>query len=248
MARERTALVTGAGSGIGAATARRLAQEGYLVYCTGRRPERIEAVAREISGQAVACDVTDPSDVAQLASAVGEHLDLLVNNAGAAIGLSVIEQSDPDDWRRMYELNVLGTLRVTSAMLPKLIASGSGTIINVGSTAGHEVYERGGGYTTSKHALALLTQKLRRELLGQPVRVGEVAPGMVKTEEFSVNRFGGDQARADAVYEGVDSPLTAEDIADCIAWVATRPPSVNVDLMIVRPRAQVSQYEVHRTR
>ena len=131
--------------------------------------------------------------------------------------------------------------------LKQLIASGAGTVINVGSTAGHEAYERGGGYVASKQALSALTQILRRELWGEPVRVTEIAPGMVKTEEFSLNRFGGDRERAEAVYTGVDEPLTAEDIADAIAWVATRPPSVNVDLMVVRPRAQISQYEVRRT-
>ena len=188
----RTALVTGASSGIGAATARRLAADGYLVYCTARRIDRLQTLASEIGGEAVACDVTEPADVEGLPQVVGHRLDLLVNNAGGAIGQSAVEQSSSQDWRRMYELNVLGPLRVTQTLLPSLVASEAGTIINVGSTAGHEVYERGGGYTVSKHALASLTQDLRQELLGQPVRVSEIAPGMVKTEEFSVNRFGGD--------------------------------------------------------
>jgi NADP-dependent 3-hydroxy acid dehydrogenase YdfG len=240
------ALVTGASSGIGAATARRLAAEGYLVHCAARRVDRLEAVAIEIDGVALVCDVTKPGDVRDLARAVGQPLDLLVNNAGGAIGQSTVGDSDPDEWRQMFDLNVLGALQVTQALLPALVASGAGTIVNVVSTAGHEAYERGGGYVASKHALASMTQSLRRELLGQPVRVCEIAPGMVKTEEFSLNRFGGDRERADAVYAGVDAPLTVADIADAIAWVATRPASVNVDLMVVRPRAQISQYEVFR--
>lgn len=243
----RTALVTGASSGIGAATARRLASDGYFVYCAARRLDRLKALADEIGGEAVACDVTDADEIHRAAATVGAQLDLLVNNAGGAIGVDTVERANIEDWRRMYELNVLGTLRMTHALLPSLVASGAGTVINVGSTAGHEVYERGGGYVVAKHALSTFTEELRRELFGQPVRVSEVAPGMVKTEEFSLNRLGGDKAEAAAVYAGVQAPLTAEDIAQCIAWVAGRPPSVNVDLMIVRPRAQISQYEVVRT-
>lgn len=246
MSEKPRALVTGASSGIGAATARRLAAEGYLVHCAARRVDRLEAVAIEIDGVALVCDVTKPGDVRDLARAVGQPLDLLVNNAGGAIGQSTVGDSDPDEWRQMFDLNVLGALQVTQALLPALVASGAGTIVNVVSTAGHGAYERGGGYVASKHALASMTQSLRRELLGQPVRVCEIAPGMVKTEEFSLNRFGGDRERADAVYAGVDAPLTVADIADAIAWVATRPASVNVDLMVVRPRAQISQYEVFR--
>ena len=243
----RTAVVTGASSGIGAATARRLAAEGYLVYCAARRVDRREALASEIGGKALACDVTDPADAARVADAVGERLDLLVNNAGGAIGLSTADQSDPDHWRQMFELNLIGTLHMTQALLPRLLASGAGTIINLGSTAGHEVYEKGAGYVAAKHAVATLTQEMRKEMLGQPVRICEIAPGMVKTEEFSVNRFEGDREKAEAVYAGVENPLTAEDVADCIGWIATRPAWVNIDLMVVRPRAQASQYAVHRT-
>jgi len=244
--RRRTALVTGASSGIGAATARRLAQDGYLVYCAARRVDRLEALAVEIHGVALKCDVTNATEVHDIAAAVDPQLDLLVNNAGGAIGLSKVDEFNPEDWRRMYELNVLGALRVTQALLPRLVASGAGTVINVGSTAGHEVYERGGGYVVSKHALSSLTRSLRRELFGQPVRVCEIAPGMVKTEEFSLHRFGGDRAKSEAVYAGVEAPLTAEDVSDAICWIANRPPSVNVDLMVLRPRAQISQYEVDR--
>lgn len=243
----RTALVTGASSGIGEATARRLAEDGFFVYCSARRVDRLKALEAEIGGKAIACDITHDADVETLAESIGSPLDLLVNNAGGAFGVGSVEHSDVEDWRRMYELNVLGTLRVTRNLLPALLASGDGAIVNVGSTAGHEVYEQGGGYVASKHVLATLTQEIRRDLLGKPIRVTEIAPGMVKTEEFSLNRYGGDHQRAEKVYAGVDSPLTAEDVADCISWIASRPSSVNVDLMVVRPRAQVSQYEVHRT-
>jgi NADP-dependent 3-hydroxy acid dehydrogenase YdfG len=244
--RKPTACVTGGSSGIGEVTSRRLAAAGYRVVVAARRGDRLERLATDIGGVAVPCDITNEDDVARLAREVGPSLSLLVNNAGAAFGLSTIEESDPEDWRRMFELNVLGTLRVTTRLLPALEASGDGVIVNIGSTAGHEVYVRGGGYVAAKHALADLTRDLRRDLFGKPVRVVEIAPGMVKTEEFSLNRFGGDAEKAAAVYEGVEAPLTAEDVADCIVWAASRPSHVNIDLMVVRPRAQISQYEVHR--
>ncbi|HWU20811.1 MAG TPA: SDR family NAD(P)-dependent oxidoreductase [Nocardioides sp.] len=241
-----SAVVTGASSGIGAATARRLAAEGYDVICAARRTDRIEALAEEIGGLAVACDVTDGADVARLAEAVGPELNVLVNNAGGAFGLSPVATADADEWRRMYEVNVLGLLLVTRALLPALIASGDGLILNVGSTAGRGVYEGGGGYTAAKHGTKAVTQTLRLELFDQPVRVSEVAPGMVHTEEFALVRFGGDQARADAVYQGVAEPLVAEDVADAIAWIATRPAHVNIDELVIKPRAQAAQHKVHR--
>lgn len=241
-----TAVVTGASSGIGAATARALAQAGYHVFCIARRTERIEALADEIGGTAITCDVTDEVQVAALAEAVGPALDLLLNNAGGAIGTDPVGSSNADDWRRMYEVNVIGTLLVTRALLPALVASGAGTLINLGSTAGHIAYEGGGGYTAAKHGVTVMTETLRLELNGQPVRVTEIAPGMVRTDEFSLNRFGGDQSRADAIYAGVREPLVAEDIADAIAWVATRPQHVNVDLMVLKPLAQAAQHKVHR--
>lgn len=246
--RQRRAVVTGASSGIGAATARALAAEGFEVVCAARRAERIEALAAEIGGVAVACDVTDTESVAALAERVGEPLDVLVNNAGAAFGLQTVADADVDAWQRMYELNVLGTLRVTKTLLPALVASGDGLLVNLGSTAGHEAYEKGGGYTVSKTGVAVMTETLRQELLGQPVRITEVAPGMVKTEEFSLTRFDGDRERAESVYAGVQAPLTADDVADCIRWVASRPPHVNVDLLVVKPRAQASQYKIDRVR
>ena len=240
------AVVTGASSGIGAATARRLAAEGYDVVCAARRTDRIEALAKEIGGRAVACDVTDDADVARLAEVVGPSLNVLVNNAGGAFGLSPVAEADADEWRRMYEVNVVGLMRVTRALLPALIASGDGLILNIGSTAGRGVYEGGAGYTAAKHGTKAVTQTLRLELFDQPVRVSEVAPGMVHTEEFSLVRFGGDQARADAVYNGVAEPLVADDIADAIAWIATRPAHVNIDELVIKPRAQAAQHKVHR--
>jgi NADP-dependent 3-hydroxy acid dehydrogenase YdfG len=241
------AVVTGASSGIGAASARQLARAGYRVVCAARRVERIEALAAEIDGLAVPCDVTDAPQVAALAEAAGPAVSLLVNNAGGAIGLDPVESADPDDWRSMYETNVIGTLQVTRALLPALEASGAGTVLNIGSTAGRIAYEGGGGYTAAKHGVAVMTETLRLELLGRPVRVCEVAPGMVRTEEFALTRFDGDTERADAVYRGVDQPLTADDVADVVAWVATRPQHVNVDLVVVKPIAQASQHKVHRT-
>lgn len=240
------AVVTGASSGIGAATARHLAAEGYEVICAARRADRIEALAEEIAGRAVVCDVTDESDVAGLAEAVGPRLDVLVNNAGGAFGLSPVTEADPEQWRRMYDVNVLGLMLVTRALVPALVASGAGVIVNVGSTAGRVAYEGGAGYTAAKHGTKVVTQTLRLELFDQPVRVCEVAPGMVATEEFSLVRFDGDQAKADAVYAGVPDPLSADDVADAITWVATRPPHVNIDELVIKPRAQAAQHKVHR--
>jgi len=241
-----TAVVTGASSGIGEATARVLAADGHTVFAVARRADRISRLADEIGGVAVPCDITDAEDVARLADRVGDRLDLLVNNAGGAKGLDPVVEGDLDDWRWMYETNVLGTVAVTQALTPALLASGAGTIINVGSTAGRLTYEGGGGYTAAKHALAAVTETLRLELNGLPIRVTVIAPGMVKTEEFSLTRFDGDAERAEAVYAGVDEPLVAEDIARAIAWVAAQPHHVNVDLMVVKPLAQAAQWKVHR--
>lgn len=242
----RLAVVTGASSGIGAATARHLAREGFEVVCAARRADRIEALAAEIGGRAVVCDVTSAESVAGLAAAVGPRLDVLVNNAGGAFGLSPVAEADADEWRRMYDVNVLGLMQVTKALLPALVASGAGVIVNVGSTAGRIAYEGGGGYTAAKHGTKVVTETLRLELFDQPVRVCEVAPGMVRTDEFALTRFGGDQARADAVYAGVAEPLVADDVADAITWVATRPPHVNIDELVIKPRAQAAAHKVHR--
>lgn len=241
-----TAVVTGASSGIGAATARRLAAEGYHVFCAARRIERVEPFAHEIGGTPVRCDVTSPDEVAVLAEQVGPTLDVLVNNAGGAFGSEYVAEADPDDWRAMYEVNVIGLLNVTKALLPKLIASGNGVLVNVGSTAGRIAYEGGAGYTAAKHGTQVVTETLRLELYDQPVRVCEIAPGMVKTDEFAAVRFRGDREKAEQVYAGVAEPLVAEDIADAIAWVVTRPSHVNIDEMVIRPRAQAAQHKVHR--
>lgn len=244
----RTAVVTGASSGIGAATARALAAEGYAVWCSARRSDRIEALAEEIGGTAVTCDVTDPASVAALAEAVGDTLHVLVNNAGGAFGLATVAEADPEDWRRMYDVNVLGLLHVTQALLPALRASGDGLIVNVGSIAGHVAYEGGAGYTAAKHGTQVVTETLRLELVGEPIRVSEISPGMVQTEEFALVRFEGDQERADAVYAGVSAPLVAEDIADAITWIATRPSHVNIDELVIKPRAQAAPHKVARDR
>jgi NADP-dependent 3-hydroxy acid dehydrogenase YdfG len=246
MDQSRTAVVTGASSGIGAATARALAAAGFRVFCAARRAERVERLAGEVGGVAVACDVTDRSSVARLAEAVGGVCHVLVNNAGGAFGSDPVESAEPDDWRAMYEVNVIGTLQVTQALLPALRASGDGLVLNVGSTAGRVAYEGGGGYTAAKHGTQVLSETLRLELCGEPIRVSEIAPGMVRTDEFSLVRFGGDQAKADAVYAGVPDPLVAEDVADAIVWIATRPSHVNVDELVIRPRAQAAQHKVHR--
>lgn len=240
-------MVTGASSGIGAATARRLAAEGFRVVCAARRAERLEQLAAAIGGTAVTCDVTSDDSVAALAAAAGPDVAVLVNDAGLALGADPVEVADLDDWRRMYEVNVLGLVRVTQALLPALRVSGEGVIVNVGSTAGRAAYEGGGGYTTSKHAVKVVNETLRLELVGEPVRICEVAPGMVATDEFSLVRFGGDPERAAAVYAGVQEPLVAEDVADAIVWVATRPAHVNIDELVIRPRAQAAQHKVHRT-
>ncbi|GAA1887822.1 SDR family oxidoreductase [Asanoa iriomotensis] len=246
------AIVTGASSGIGAATARRLATEGFTVVLAARRADRLDELVTQITdagGAAVAvpCDVTSDESVAALAEAVaglGDQVTLLVNNAGGAIGLDPVEHGSVADWQWMYEVNVLGTLRVTKALLPQLEASQAGTIVMVSSTAGFIVYEGGGGYSVAKHGMTAMTGTLRLELAGRPVRVIEVDPGMVRTDEFAKIRFRGDEQRAAAVYEGVEMPLTADDVADCIAWCATRPQHVNIDRLVVRPLAQAAQHKV----
>src|SRR3954470_15403944 len=216
------AVVTGASSGIGEATARRLATEGFEVVCAARRVDRLEALAKEIDGRAVALDVREDTSAAALAEAVPD-CRVLVNNAGGALGVDPIAEANIDDWQWMYDVNVLGVVRVTKALLPALIASGDGHVVFMGSTAGHITYEGGGGYTAAKHGTAAIAETLRLELWDKPVRVTEIAPGMVKTDTFSLSRFRGDAERAESVYAGVRGPLVAEDIADCVAWVVTRP-------------------------
>jgi NADP-dependent 3-hydroxy acid dehydrogenase YdfG len=240
------AVVTGASSGIGAATARRLAAEGYEVVAAARRRDRLDELAAELPAvRPVTLDVTSPESVAALAADL-DDVAVLVNNAGGAIGTETIATADPADWQAMYDTNVLGVLRVTQALLPALERGAGGHIVITGSTAGHLVYEGGGGYTAAKHGAAAIAETLRLELNGKPIRVTEVAPGLVHTEEFSLVRYRGDQAAADRVYEGVPGPLTADDVADCIAFAVTRPPHVNVDLLVVKPLAQAAPHKLVR--
>jgi NADP-dependent 3-hydroxy acid dehydrogenase YdfG len=239
----RVALVTGASSGIGAATVRSLAASGFEVVAAARRLERCEELASEVGGRAMRLDVTDPASVAELAEAIPE-LSVLINNAGGALGLEPVADADEEKWREMYETNVIGVVRVTKALLPALERSGNGHIVVIGSVAGLEVYPGGGGYTAAKHAANAVTRTLRLELLGRPIRVSEVAPGMVRTE-FSLVRFEGDEEKADAVYQGT-TPLTGEDVADAIAYVVTRPPHVDVDYVSIKPTDQATARDVHR--
>lgn len=234
---DRIAVVTGASSGIGAATARRLAADGYHVVLGARRLDRIEELAAEIGGTGRRLDVTDDASVAEFVAGL-DRVEVLVNNAGGAKGLASVAEADLDDWRWMWETNVLGTLRLTKALLPALIASGDGLIITVTSIAALQVYDNGAGYTSAKHAQAVLHRTLRTELLGQPVRLTEIAPGMVETE-FSLVRFEGDAERADAVYQGLE-PLTADDVAEVIGFVCSRPPRVNLDQIVLKPRDQAT--------
>ncbi len=247
----RTAVITGASSGIGAATARQLAAAGHRVVLTARRKDRIEALAAELTAaghEAVAheLDVTDRAAVLAFADQLDGSVDVLVNNAGGALGADPVATADPAEWRTMYEVNVLGVLNLTQALLPRLVQSGDGTVLIVSSTAGLGTYEGGGGYVAAKHGAHVIAETLRLELCGQPVRVVEIAPGMVKTDGFAVTRFRGDEEKAAAVYAGVAEPLTAEDVADTITWAVTRPSHVNIDLLVVRPRAQAANHKVHR--
>jgi NADP-dependent 3-hydroxy acid dehydrogenase YdfG len=239
----RTAVVTGASSGIGEATARRLAAEGFDVLIGARRADRLEKIADEIGARWKLLDVTDPAAVSSFVVGI-ESLNLLVNNAGGAKGFAPLAEIPDEDWDWMYQANVVGLARVTRALLPALERSGEGHIVNVGSIAGIETYEGGAGYTAAKHAVAAITETLRLELLGKPIRVTEVQPGLVETE-FSLVRFDGDAARASKVYEGM-TPLTADDVADCIVWAATRPSHVNIDSIVVKPTDQARATKVFR--
>jgi NADP-dependent 3-hydroxy acid dehydrogenase YdfG len=242
-AQRRVAVVTGASSGFGEATARRLAAQGFDVVVGARREERLRRLVGEIGGRRQRLDVTDPESVAAFAEAL-PRVDVLINNAGNAFGVEKIAEADESKWSAMFELNVLGVLRMTRALLPKLVANGDGVIVNIGSVAGFETYPGGGGYTASKHALRALTRTLRLELLGQPVRVTEIDPGLAETE-FSLVRFAGDAERARKVYEGM-TPLAADDIADAVVWVVSRPSHVDIDELVIRPRDQATATLVHR--
>lgn len=240
----RTAVVTGASSGIGEATAHTLAKQGYKVICAARRTEKVAELAEEIGGVAVTCDVTSDESVAELAKTAGDRVDLLVNNAGGALGLEPVADADLAAWQAMYDSNVLGSARVTKALLPAVEAA-KGQIVFITSVAADGGYEGGAGYCGVKAAERSIVQSMRLECFDKPVRIAEVVPGMVKTD-FSLVRFGGDAEKADKVYAGVVEPLVAEDIADCIGFIAERPGHVNIDRLVVRPRSQPAQHKVHR--
>ena len=240
------AVVTGASSGIGAATARRLAAEGFRLVVGARRMDRLAEVADPIRARALPLDVTDVESVGRFLAAVTEDgpIHILVNNAGGALGLDPFEMADLERWRWMYGANVLGAVWITQGLLGALEESGDGRVVLVGSIAGFQPYPGGSGYNAAKAAAKAAFEVLRMELLGRPLRVTQVDPGMVETE-FSVVRFGGNTDRAAQVYEGV-TPLTADDVADCIAWAVTRPSHVDIDQIVVRPRDQASATMVHR--
>lgn len=240
------AVVTGASTGIGAATARHLVAAGWSVLAVARRADRLEALASEIGCDVLAADITSDADVARIVEAAGE-VHTLVNNAGGARGTETVADADLEKWSWMYDVNVLGTVRLTKALLPSLRASGRGDIVVVSSLAGQGTYEGGGGYAAAKHAERVVAETLRLELNGEPVRVIEIVPGLVHTEEFSLRRLGGDQASADAVYAGVPNPLAADDVAEAITWTLSRPHHVNIDQLVIKPLAQAAIHKMHRT-
>jgi len=244
MAERGVAVVTGASSGIGAATARALAGEGFAVVVAARRKDRLDEVAEEIGGTAIELDVNDQESVDELARQVPQAR-VLVNNAGGARGRATTETANVEDWRWMFEVNVLGTVRVTKALLPALEASGDGHVVIMGSIAGFEPYPGGGGYVGAKHAERALAKTLRLEVLGKPIRVTEINPGLVGGTEFSLVRFEGDEERAGKVYDGL-TPLQPEDVAECVAFAVTRPSHVNVDEIVLRPRDQATARDFYR--
>ncbi len=248
MSKERCAVVTGASSGIGAATALLLAENGFHVIAAARRIDRLKELAAKNSKiSTIALDVTDQASVDLLAAEFAEkNLDVLINCAGGAFDASSVLDSDPAIWKKTYDVNVIGTVRVVKALTPVLRKNGKGHIVIISSTAGHTAYENGGSYVAAKHAETSLARTLRLELNGEPIRVTEIAPGMVKTEEFSLVRLG-DPAKAENVYKGVAAPLVAEDVAEAIRWSVMLPDHFNVDSMIIRPIAQAANHKVHRT-
>jgi NADP-dependent 3-hydroxy acid dehydrogenase YdfG len=249
MSQSRVAVVTGASSGIGAATAIALAGQGFKVIAVARREERLNALAAQSPGiQPFVADITVQSDVQALAELCAtERVEVLINCAGGAFDSATMLESDPEIWEKSYQLNVIATLRVTQVLTPLMIKSGRGHIVIVTSTAGHRAYENGGSYVAAKFAEKSMADTLRLELNGLPIRVTEIAPGMVMTEEFSLNRFAGDSAKAAKVYEGVAAPLTAEDVAESIRWSVMLPEHFNVDTMVIRPLAQAANHKVYRT-
>ncbi len=242
-AARRTAVVTGASSGIGEATTRRLATDGFSVVGGARRLDRLEKIAEETGARVMGLDVTDPESVLEFTAAI-DSCDVLVNNAGGAFGVESVSEASDDRWQRMYEVNVLGTVRMTRALLPKLLASGNGHVVVIGSVASTDTYVGGGGYNAAKFAVRAFREVLRKEMLGRPLRVTQIDPGLVHTE-FSLVRLDGDAPAAARVYDGL-TPLTAADIADCVAWAVTRPPHVNIDEIKVLARDQSTATTVFR--
>lgn len=248
MSTREIAVVTGASSGIGAATARLLAAHGYHVIAAARRVERLSALAASHPDiEAFELDVTNQSNVDALAVHLSSQpVAVLINSAGGAFDFDPVTESDPEIWKKTFDVNVVGSVRMVKALTPIMIAHGRGHIVVISSTAGHLAYENGGSYVASKFAETSLAQTLRLELNGKPIRVTEIAPGMVKTDEFAKVRFGGDSQRAAKVYEGVTRPLTAEDVAESIRWSVMLPEHFNIDSMIIRPLAQAAQHKVYR--
>jgi NADP-dependent 3-hydroxy acid dehydrogenase YdfG len=248
MSKERVAIITGASSGIGAATAIALANEGIRVIAVARRADRLKALCKQSNLiESFICDVTQQSDVDRLAAHCKQlAVEILINCAGGAFDAATILDGDPDIWEKTYEINVIATLRVTKAITPIMQSIGKGHIVIVSSTAGHRAYENGGSYVAAKFAETSMAHTLRLELNGQPIRITEIAPGMVKTDEFALNRFDGDADKAAKVYEGVDKPLTAEDVAESIRWSVMLPEHFNVDSMVIRPIAQAANHKVAR--
>lgn len=239
----RIAVVTGASSGIGEASTRELAGQGFHVVVGARRVDRLEKLAAEIGGTALPLDVTDIESCEAFCAAI-PRLNVLVNNAGGAKGTTSVMDADEDQWRWMWETNVLGTLRMVRGLMPTLVATGDGLVVTITSIAALEPYDNGSGYTSAKHAQAVLHRTMRGEFLGQPVRFTEIAPGMVDTE-FSTVRFDGDADKAAAVYRGL-TPMIARDIAEIVGFVASRPSHVNLDQIVVKPRDQHSAMRAHR--
>jgi NADP-dependent 3-hydroxy acid dehydrogenase YdfG len=248
MTTHKVAVVTGASSGIGAATSRLLAENGYRVIATARRADRLAELANSSSNiETFVADLTVQSDVDALAAfCSGKPVEVLINAAGGAFDAATVLEGDPEVWKKTYDLNVIATLRVTKAITPLMQSHGRGHIVIISSTAGHRAYENGGSYVAAKFAETSVAHTLRLELNGQPIRITEIAPGMVKTDEFAVNRFAGDAAKAAKVYEGVDAPLTADDVAESIRWSVMLPDHFNVDTMVIRPLAQAANHKVHR--
>ncbi len=245
---QKTAVVTGASSGIGAATVRALTSSGWDVVAVARRRQMLESLAEETGARMFVCDVTVQADVDALVQFLGgAALDALVNNAGGAFGVDLVDSAVLEDWQHMYDVNVLGAVRMTKALLPFLRADGGGSVLYLTSTAGHAAYEGGAGYCAAKFAERSLANTLRLEEAENKVRVIEVAPGMVQTEEFSLNRLHGDRAAADRVYEGVEFPLTADDVAGVVAYSLNLPQHVNLDTVVVRPLAQAANHKLVRT-